>query len=1130
MLTSFAPALNGVVESIEAAPGGGALFVGGNFSTVNGVSNFGIAKLDAVTGTMVPGFNAVSSGKIRDLAVSGNKLYMGGDFWAMNGVDRRRMAAIDATTGALDPSFTVGTSAPKVSLEWVDKIDVSPLGNEMVAIGNFVAINGLPRQQIVRIDLSGAQATVMPWATNQFGDYCIAQFWQYLRDVEYSPAGDFFAVATTGGPVTGRLCDTASRWETSSQSSTALETWANWSGGDTLTAVAISDVAVYIGGHQRWLNNHTGNNLAGPGAVSRPGIAALEPLSGVPLSWNPGKDRGIAVWDLHLADSGLYVGSDSDFTAGEYHAKLAQFPLAGGAAVPRVVADNLPTTLFSGEGGTTLTRRSFDGVTVGAASTVAGNPITWSSVGDSFVEGGRLYSIGGGTLTSRPFDGITVGASRTEPSWTAWNNVTAAAWDRGRLYYVESNSSTLKYRYFSIESGIVGSQTFSLPGPITWSGIAGMDFAGGKLYYARTDGNLWVVDMANGAPVNGTQVLVSGPAKGDGQNWNDPAFFVLGADAAPTVSITNPADNARVSGAVTISATAADAEGISRVSFFVGGTLVGTDTSGSDGWSVSWNSPTANDGPATITATVIDTSGQTASDTAPVLIDNLGPNVTLTAPTNGSTVTGPITVTATATDLLGVAQVQFRVNGAIIGTDTNGTDGWASPWNTVATANGPATVTATATDTGGRTAVATVNVTVSNVDPPAGSGVVMVVASPTALLAGEIAVRDRLAGLGNTVTIIDDNLAATADANGAKLVLISSSVASNLIGTKFRDVTVPVWMAKPFLLDDMGMTGPTATTDYGNAPATDIVITNPTHPLAAGLSGTVTTTTSAQETSYGTPGPNAITIATANTRPTTFLYPPGTTLANGNPAPACRITHSIFQNAPTTHTAQGWALFDATANHATTNCPGAPPPVAPRVVMVVASPTALLAGEIAVRDRLAGLGNTVTIIDDNLAATADANGAKLVLISSSVASNLIGTKFRDVTVPVWMAKPFLLDDMGMTGPTATTDYGNAPATDIVITNPTHPLAAGLSGTVTTTTSAQETSYGTPGPNAITIATANTRPTTFLYPPGTTLANGNPAPACRITHSIFQNAPTTHTAQGWALFDATANHATTNCPV
>jgi Bacterial Ig domain len=91
------------------------------------------------------------------------------------------------------------------------------------------------------------------------------------------------------------------------------------------------------------------------------------------------------------------------------------------------------------------------------------------------------------------------------------------------------------------------------------------------------------------------------------------------------------------------------------------------------------------------------------------------PSVAITGPAGGATVTGTVTVQASATDDQGVTQVRFRVDSTTVGTDTNGADGWSVAWNTSSVTDGSHTLSAIATDTGGNTAPSPgVTVTVAN--------------------------------------------------------------------------------------------------------------------------------------------------------------------------------------------------------------------------------------------------------------------------------------------------------------------------------------------------------------------------------------------------------------------------------
>jgi hypothetical protein len=88
--------------------------------------------------------------------------------------------------------------------------------------------------------------------------------------------------------------------------------------------------------------------------------------------------------------------------------------------------------------------------------------------------------------------------------------------------------------------------------------------------------------------------------------------------------------------------------------------------------------------------------------------------VTLTAPADGSSLTGTTTVSAQANDDVGVAGVQFLLDGAALGAERT-TAPYSYVWNTATTANGTHTLAAVARDAAGNhTQSASVTLTVSN--------------------------------------------------------------------------------------------------------------------------------------------------------------------------------------------------------------------------------------------------------------------------------------------------------------------------------------------------------------------------------------------------------------------------------
>jgi subtilisin family serine protease len=181
----------------------------------------------------------------------------------------------------------------------------------------------------------------------------------------------------------------------------------------------------------------------------------------------------------------------------------------------------------------------------------------------------------------------------------------------------------------------------------------------------------------------------------------------------PTVNFTAPAAGATVSGTVTVTGTATDNVGVTKVEFYEGSTKLATDTVSP--YSFSWGTTTGPNGSRALSLKAYDAMGNigTATRTVNVNNDTTAPAVTLTAPTEGATLTGTVTFTATASDNTAVSRVAFFVGTAQVGTDTSAP--YSYSYNTRTMANGPKVISAKAYDAAGNVGTSqSVNVTFDN--------------------------------------------------------------------------------------------------------------------------------------------------------------------------------------------------------------------------------------------------------------------------------------------------------------------------------------------------------------------------------------------------------------------------------
>lgn len=193
-LDAFNPNVNGTVNEIELLPDG-KMFIGGNFTTVGGVTRNSFARLNA-DGTLDATFPNVTTFDVQEIIVQPDgKILISGSFSLVNGVTRNRVARLNAD-GTLDTSFDCGfvppVSAGKIALQPDGKV-IIPLvfsalsitvqrrnadcsadssfairsfnasipqvllqpDGKVLAIGGFTEVDGNPRRGIARLNANG---------------------------------------------------------------------------------------------------------------------------------------------------------------------------------------------------------------------------------------------------------------------------------------------------------------------------------------------------------------------------------------------------------------------------------------------------------------------------------------------------------------------------------------------------------------------------------------------------------------------------------------------------------------------------------------------------------------------------------------------------------------------------------------------------------------------------------------------------------------------------------------------------------------------------------------------------------------------------------------------------------------
>jgi len=597
-VSSWNPNVNGKVNSVALTADCGTAYLGGVFQNVGGqnATNLAAVQGEGTAGAFISTFKHTADRQVSALLMSGSHLLVGGYFTVINTTSRGYFASLNPTTGDDDGYVNLNISG---SYQYVDdngmpsgpnptrvyNFALSPDRTKLLAMGVFTSVGGLPRRQIFMLDLGALNATVNSWYSTEFDQNCgvVVPFW--LQDASWAPDGSKVYIATTGDkPATGPgfdrsdpragLCDSAAAFPSTPGPVSHL--WVNYTGCDTLFSTAADSTTVFVGGHQRWMDdaNHCSGNaddtLPGPGGVKAPGMAGLSPTSGR-LTFNPTRGRGIGAQDMLITPAGLWIASDNHGNTSECAGVSGR---SGFCFLPYVIPK--PQSDFTGDGvaDRTVWRPSNGGWYVKESAPSAPKfgqsgdvPLVGDFTGDARFDiavwrpsNGTWYVTGlagvpFGAATDKPVPADYNGDGKTEfavwrPSNGTWYvpNASAVQWGASGDVPVLGDFTGDGRADFSVWRPSTGNwHVRGLPGPTQWgksgdrpvaadyTGDARPDFAvwrpSNATWYVRSDRSATPFGVPSDTPVTGD---FTGDGKADVVVWRplDGFWFVRGE--APT--------------------------------------------------------------------------------------------------------------------------------------------------------------------------------------------------------------------------------------------------------------------------------------------------------------------------------------------------------------------------------------------------------------------------------------------------------------------------------------------------------------------------------------------------------------------------------------------------------------------
>ncbi len=385
------PNANSTVETIAVS--GSNIFAGGSFSSIGGQTRFRLAALDATNGNAIDWNPRVEGIKVDTITISGSIVYVGGYFTSIGGQNRNNIAAIDTTSGIV-------TAWNPNANNTVTSIAVS--GATVFAGGEFTSIGGQTRNRIAAIEIDTGNVTTWNPDSNS-SVYALAISGStvyaggYFTSIGGQPRNHIAAIDATTGSVT--FWDPNANYE--------------------VNTLAVSGSTVYAGGF-----------FSSIGGQLRNHIAAIDATTGTSNAWNPNASYKVS----SLAVSGSTIFAGGIFLSIGRHARnyIAAIDSNSGNVTewdpsPNGIVESLAvsgSTIYVGGGFSSFggeSRNNLAAIDAATGNVIAWNPNASSGVLSLIISGSTVYAGGEFTTIGGKLRRYIAAIDATTGNVNSWN-------------------------------------------------------------------------------------------------------------------------------------------------------------------------------------------------------------------------------------------------------------------------------------------------------------------------------------------------------------------------------------------------------------------------------------------------------------------------------------------------------------------------------------------------------------------------------------------------------------------------------------------------------------------------------------------------------------------------------------